>query len=411
MPRFDPGVATPLSPLGSRLHAVWRYADLGWAIRDESKYNLDVTGLSWSPARGHVVSDFYERFEMLLATSRWLPDEEFAIAQRGVRYPLSGLLAGPGLFADDLLIDPLGMQKLVHPRGLGYRIDPSDLTVAPTGTPLLPFPMNRSGGPLVTFTWRDTAVLPKGGNIGVGVPLGIEVGVPLYLEPEAGAFAPREAVPSVGLPLLVEIRCFPSASAVGLNPLAVHIANNNSAAPNFRAYSTGGIDTSGQRIIKNPDLELSPTGGFNPRSRPPGRPTLRSADNTLYIGQLDYVVRVSRVHTVWIDTVASAPRFVDVVLEPRADDQPPGTEVRIDFRGADGFVDAPEAPFDANGLDPYGDPRGGTIEFHGGDGTWKSDPAEVDGARFVQLRITFLNNVGGLLTPELSAVALAFDVD
>ena len=409
MPRFGPGVATPLSPLGSRLHFVWRYAELGWSIRDESKYNLDVTGLWWSPSRGNVVSDFFDRFEILVSHSRWLPDEQPRAPQSGgVKYTLSGLVAGPGLFADNPLIDPLGMQKLMHPRTDGYRVDPADLAIAPTGTPIMPFPVNRTPGPLVTYTWRDTAVLAWGGFRSAGVPMDIEVGGPLFLESEIGSFAKSGEVPSVGLPLLMEFRCFPSASAIGLNPLAVHIANNSSAAPNFRAYSTGGIDTSGQRVTRNPDLELSPSGGFNPNSRPPGKPTLRSADNTIYIGQLDYVVRLSRVHTIWIDTLAFDPHYRDVVVEPRDVDQPPGTEVRVEFRGADEFLEAAEAPFDARALDPYGDPQEGAIVFHDGDRTWKSDPAQLNGARFVQMRFTFFNNLDGGLNAELSGVGLAY---
>jgi hypothetical protein len=412
MPRFGPGVATPLSPLGSRLHAVWRYTELGWSIRDESKYNLDVTGLYWSPARGQVVSDFFDQFEIVLGHSRWLPDEQpRAPTTGGVKYTLSGLVAAPGLFSDNPLIDPLGMPRLMHPRTAGYRIDPADLSVAPTGTPVLPFPINRTGGPLVTYTWRDTAVLAKGGYRSAGVPLDIEVGVPLFLEQEIGSFAGSARVPSVGLPLLMEFRCFPSPNSIGLNPLAVHIANNSSAAPNFRAYSTGGINVAGQPVTKNPDLELSPSGGLNPNSRPPGKPTLRTADNTIYLGQLDYVVRLSRVHTIWIDTLALEPHFTGFVVEPRSIDQPSGTRLEVEFRGADDFVEAFEAPFDARALDPYGDPRTGSVVFHDGDGTWKSDPAEVNGARFVQMRFTFFNNLDAGLNPELSAIGLAYTTE
>ena len=49
---FTPGVQTPLSPLGSKMQAVWRYADFGWQVLDETLYNLDIVGLNWSPIGG-----------------------------------------------------------------------------------------------------------------------------------------------------------------------------------------------------------------------------------------------------------------------------------------------------------------------------------------------------------------------
>jgi hypothetical protein len=58
------GVTTPLAPLGSRLHAIWRYCDLGLDLLDESFTNVDVEGLAWSPAGGAVVADQYAQFEM-----------------------------------------------------------------------------------------------------------------------------------------------------------------------------------------------------------------------------------------------------------------------------------------------------------------------------------------------------------
>src|SRR5262249_51120486 len=42
------GVQTPLSPLGSKLHSIWRYCDVGFALLDEGFYNVDVEGLDWA---------------------------------------------------------------------------------------------------------------------------------------------------------------------------------------------------------------------------------------------------------------------------------------------------------------------------------------------------------------------------
>jgi len=412
MPPFSPGVATPLSPLGSKLQAVWRYADLGWSIRDENKYNLDVVGLHWSPALGQVSADFFEQFEIRLAHSNKLPDEQpRQPITGGMKYPISGLWDGPTPFVKNLLIDPDGPQRVVHARELGYRIDPRDLSVSANGMPLMPWPIDTGPGGREAFVWRDTGVIAQGGDYGVGVPLDSEVGIPLNLENAFGTFAPPGHVPAVGLPLLMEFRCYPSQAAIGLNPVAIVLASNVSAAPNFRAFSTGGFNTMGQRITKDPDLEDVPTGGFNPGSRPPGRPTARTADNSLYLGQLDYVTRISRVHTVWIDTHSVATRFSEVVLEPGEEVRPPGTRILVDFRGADDFIDSEARPFNAATLNPYGEPTLGSIVFHAGDPRWKRDIREIDGARYLQLRITFEGNVEAGVVAELSAIGLDYELE
>ncbi len=417
---FPPGVQTPLTPLGSKLQTVWRYCDLGWQVLDETKFNMDVIGLAWAPIGGQVLSDFYEEFEIRLSHSRRLPDEAINAALLP-DHPSSGLVGGPSFFTDNILNDPLSPQKVVHQRSKGYLINPADLFLASSGTIMLPYPLNRGPGSPVTYTWRDTAVLGKAGPLGVGIPLDIEVGPPIGLENREGYVAQEGQVPSFGLPLLMEYRCYPSDSGIGLNPLDISLAVNSSATPSFRSYSSGGINTVGRPVVKNPDLELVPSGGFNPTSTPPGRRTMRSDDNSFYIGQLDAVTRISRVHTVWIDTVMAAPNFSEPIVLPRATDQPFGTQIVVDFRGATGFsadILAVSAPFDATQLNPYGelfriDANGdfqtfGTVSFLGGVATWRNGIDALDGARYLQLRITFLNNIETGLNPELSAIGIAY---
>ncbi len=406
---FPPGVQTPLSPLGSKLQAVWRYADLGWSVSDITKYDVDVIGLSWAPVGGQVVSDFFEEFEIRLAHSYRLPDE----ARRnlgGARYAISGLGGAETPFSDNVLDDPASPQKIMHPRSLGYRVDPSNLFMAGSGTAMLPWPMNQNPSSPTTFTWRDTSVREQGGPNGAGVPMNIEVGRPLYLETGVGSFAAPWHVPSVGLPLLMEFRCYPSQSGIGLNSLDINLAINTSAQPNFRAYSTGGINNSGSPVSKDPDLEIFPTGGFNPRSRPPGNPTRLAADNALYLGQLDVVLRVSRGHSMWIDSFLSNPGYLPPLLEPQLHELPAGTEVVLDFRGADAFATSPPgAPFNADVLDAYGEVKNGTVFFHAGDSNWHSEITDIDGARYFQIRISFIGNIQTLLAPHLASLAIAFN--
>jgi len=77
---------------------------------------------------------------------------------------------------------------------------------------------------------------------------------------------------------------------------------------------------------------------------------------------------------------------------------------------------------DARNVDPYGESYtpaqltklgkstnlSFTPAFLSGDAGWKGALAQVDGARFVQVRITFLSNAATLEEPHLSGLGLAF---
>ena len=419
---FPPGLQTPLSALGSRLMTVWRYADLGWNARDETKYNMDVYGLSWSPVGGVVQRDFFEEFEIRLSHSRYQPDEDIT-ENLLPKYTRSGLRDGPSPFTDNILSDPIAGQKIVHERSLGYIVDPADVSTNLNGTPLMPFPLNRTGqtSELTTYTWRDTRGIRRGGPSGSGVPLDIEGGDPLQIIPgsEVGKLFGVNRVKTIGLPLLMEYRCFPSDSGLGLNPLDISLAINSSRVPNFRCFSTGGVDTNGRTVMVNPSTENAPRGGYNPTSNPPGRRTRFTADNSFYIGQLDVVTRISQAFTAWVDTLYVNPRYLDPVMIPNPADQPPGTQVLLEYRGAIAFGEAVgDRAFDSVFINPYGDvvdqytdptslPNELFVAYRPSD-RWQDQISDIDGASFFQLRITFVNNIATGLNPELSAIGLAF---
>ena len=414
------GVQDPLVPLGSKVQTLWRYCDFGWASGDETKYNLDILGLAWAPVGGNVLGDFFEDFEIALSHSTRLPDETVN-AMGFPQEPASGLFGSPNLFDDNVLDDVDSRVKVVHPRSLGYQISAIDLFSAPTGTTMMPFPLNRSGAPRSTFLWRDTGsagASTSAINIG-GIPLNIEVANGI------GSFettiVTAVPIPTIALPLLMEFRCFPSSTGVGLNALDVSIANALSTAPNFRAYSSGGANTSGKPVKKNPDQEFVPSGGFNPFSLPPGQPTTTDADNVFYLGSIDTVVRVSRGLTCWIDTKSGVlgSNYLSPVIEPDPRFFPEGTSVLLEFRGADDFSGSAAQPnyipFDAASMDWYGDIRrikvggpGGIIEFFNDDLTWYREISKLNGARYLQTRISFFNNVDSRQTAELSAIGIAF---
>ena len=76
--------------------------------------------------------------------------------------------------------------------------------------------------------------------------------------------------------------------------------------------------------------------------------------------------------------------------------------------------------------DPYGDPLSVTfvdppacttpttvqaniqVQFHDGVATWTEDIDDLDGAEFVQVRVTFVSNAATGLSPVLDTLALPF---
>ena len=402
---------TPLNPLGAKLMSVWRYIDLGFSLLDDNYHNLDVEGLAWAPFGGAVVADKFTQFRMALAHSRFLPDE--ATSSQLPSYKDSGLVP---TYASDLLSEGEDPLTVVHDKSKGYAIDPLDLFLAPTGTPLMPWPMNRNL-PLAQFiywTWRDTAKLSRGAPLGYGADpqrLGqVLAGLGLI------GFYPTDEVPTIGLPLLTEYRCYPDPGASGLNGFQTAIALNSSSKPTFRAYSAGGSGPSGTKIV-DPDNEPVATGGINPLT---GAPTL-PIDNGYYWGQADFVVRISRAHTRWLDS-GSASADLAAVIEGQV---PAGTQVLLSFRGATSISAASGAPWvDAENLDPYGDgytkdqlvalhkPIGNafSVRFfpNAASSRWNTNLSALKGARYLQARISFVADAATQARPVLDGLGVAW---
>ncbi|MEQ1895620.1 MAG: hypothetical protein ABL998_24030, partial [Planctomycetota bacterium] len=89
---------------------------------------------------------------------------------------------------------------------------------------------------------------------------------------------------------------------------------------------------------------------------------------------------------------------------------PVGTRIELEFRGATGFSPSGEArAVDARELDPRGDLDPFEVLFFADDGSWTPDIARLGGARYLQLRISFVNNFTAGIFPELSAIGIAYE--
>ncbi len=440
-------IITPLVPFGSRMMTVWRYADVGFGILDESTANMDVEGLNYSPFAGQVFADFFDLFEIGLAHSERLPEEVIIpITQGGggyAQFPASGLR---NVFTNNVLNDPVNKLTIVHGRDEGYFLTPSQVFQSETGTLMMPYPMNRNGEAVSDFdyyTWRDTAILATGGANGAGADLRALTQVGDCKTNIATAYGNGQ-VRSLGLPLLMDFKCFQDFNALGQNGLATAFALPTERLPVFRVFSSGSpTSKGGGPVVVNPDQGGGAKGGINPvsgKSTPPN-------DNTVMLGQLDLVVRVSRMHTIWFDTLAIAgtgsTTFIDPVVEPRASDQPSGTSLVLAFRGASSIdassttppkmvttgvsfdvgnavmYDAYGDPLEIRALDPNMDncPTSGTLlrtfadfapVFFNGDDTWHADIKDLNGARFIQARVTFIANTATGDKPELSTLAIPY---
>jgi hypothetical protein len=248
----------------------------------------------------------------------------------------------------------------------------------------------------------------------------------------SGQLTIANQVPSLALPLLMEFRTYPAEEGIGLNAFDISLAINTSRLPAFRVFSTGGLDVTGTVKTKDPDLETAPSGGFNPSSTPtPGAKTPPD-DNSFYIGQMDLITRISRLHSVWFDTAQSGALtdFLDPVVQPTPEQQPNGTSLVLAYRGASGITGEAVAlgkayAYRAEYIDAYGDVRKdktpGIPEFIGssadvtylpaGDKTWKDDIDMLDKARYFQVRVTFIGNTTTLLNPVFSGLGVAWSVN
>ena len=440
MVAFSLGIQTPLSSLGSKMQQMWRYVDFSFGLADPSNHNVDLEGIWWAPVGGAVGSDYFSNFEIQMGHSLYAPDEYIDPGSLWPRFPISGFKPNFASNYYDQANDP---PNVVHPRYLGYQVSPGDLTVHPvSGTKLMPYPWNRNSAPedWTTYTWRDTTLRKRAGPKCGGVdPQQLWKALGLT---DPGCFYYKQgSVRSIGLALLTEFRCFPDQGAAGINGLDISLAANSSSKPYFRAFSTGGYNQSGNPVTIDPDTESKANGGFNPGSKPPGKPTY-GLDNAFYIGAADFVVRVSHSYSVWFPatnpkdgTFFAQPLYMAPTMEPRAEDQPMGTSISLAFRGvkkstpiAPACGDGPEPWIEnATTLDAYGDHYDDCVLVcppvpnHNaakeniyinllGDGSWVTDITQINTAKYYQVRITFQSDIFTGLGPELSALAVAWMV-
>lgn len=397
----------PLSPAGAVVATVIRPHDLGFGYRSIAEFNLDVDGLNWTPLGGVVFDDLYPRFSVALSHAKYMPDE--LVVQGQVVFPFSGLVSES--FDANILGFPTYDEKIVADGP--YSISSLNLFDSQSGNTMMPWQTFTD-----SYTWRDTTI-PASFTGTAEYPASI--GAPTATHPDAGLYASGQA-PSIALPLLARFRCYPRGERLGNNQFqttAMLTQNVQSSLPAFRIYSEGGQDGSGQWHQVIPDNAASggtqPTGGY--RAGQPTDPT----DPLFYWTEVDFILKVSRVYSHWFDIggTLGQSKFVGVQVEPEEGNQPAGTSVRVEYRGAV-QVDHPTNPTntpspltDAGwGFDVYGEyiiGSGGQVSTPG---PWTTDFSDLEGRtyRFFQLRLTFLNDVDRGNQAELDGLGIAWQL-
>ncbi len=410
--QFTQGLMAPLNPPGSVLMTCWPYHTLGLGLSSQSEFNLDVEGLSWSPASGAVINDSFGRYSLALSHADRFPDDVIDPVTGFPKWPNSGLKRNA-----DFEQNILGFPEHGETEVFDGPLTTSATRVFPSAGGYSYHPWNDFER---TYTWRDTTIPGAASLDGPGYLGGKNGnGVPPDTASSLKVWGPNE-VPSVGLPLLARFRCYPRALDFGANGFQVQLMVGSSPLPAFRVFSAGGKDGSGSWHQVLPDDRntggLDPRGGYNTNT---GTPT-NGYGPELYWQQVDFVVKVSRVHTHWFPFGGVPEYLSQLTLEPAPELLPEGTEVVVEVRAAELVVDdcGGGGPLvDANGLDGYGDLSGSACATVSTPTAWTTDfqsllahPSGVD-FRYFQLRFSFVSNIEQELEPELDAFGMSWDVE
>lgn len=442
MAPFTQPLQTPLSALGSRLQTVYRHIDMNLSVNSITDVDLDVENLAWTPFASPF-SDFFGKIRIDAAHSKFFPDEVINPNTLLPSFPTSGL--SEQSFVNNIF------EVADHPEEVlydgQYAVNPNTAFIVPSGAVMVPWPKFTQ-----TYTWRDSSFGSKkfGGPGGNGVNpdqyfvvlgLGTPPGTP---PPPGDPLKPWgvNAVPSVGLPLLVDFRIYPASdpNTKGLNGFQVAIAVSSSSKPNFRVFSTGGLDTAQAPKTVTPDIAPEgtvPSGGYYPPGSTQGPPGTKTPPGgpEVYYARVDFAIKVSRGYTHFYDlttNVAGQPNVTtpqfnnsNILVVPTV--QPPNTSVIPAFRGASTVTPSNAGVVtDARCFDVYGDPYpnantippaptglncgtvSGLFPAAGASVNYASDITQINTKRFLQIRFTFVNDIVNNVSPTISAFGLAY---
>ena len=408
-------VTEPLNPAGAVVMSAYRPQEFGFSYGDATEYNMTLEGFNWSPNAGVVFDESFDDISLSISTGAFLPDEFLIPPQNQIAaFPESGLtIAG---FDDNILgftsDGSSGIDEVQVFRN-NYVANGIELFTN-NGTPYMPWPEFTAN-----YVWRDTAIPQT--YLGTHAN---SAGSPdqQYRTDNTIIFGWNpEAAPSVSLPLLARFRVYPQSNRLGFNSFSVtQMLPTRTPMVNFRLWSSGGQDGSSiwhQIQPDNPALGgTRPVGGYVPGT---GNRTDLVGDDHIYWTQADFVVDTSRIYSHWFDlgTVLLLEQVSGVIVEPANENQPVGTSIVVEFRGAASVTHGASPALNPSPLtnaDSQLDDHGDFIGAFGSVSTpslWTTDLTELEnnGYRFIQVRVTFKSNADLGLRPELDSLGIIWN--
>jgi hypothetical protein len=184
--------------------------------------------------------------------------------------------------------------------------------------------------------------------------------------------------------LLVEYRIRPQQTNISRqNGFTMAIGVLIAPDPKFRAYSLG---SPGSPVnpddIANSQAARCAIGNTSA----PGNQTPTNGDNDRYFAAFDYVKTTSIITSPYVKVfpgTTSAPDFFAPVFEPSVASQPDGTQVTLEFQGANSLAGS------------------------GGTG-FSTDVNVADGRSFIAFRATLVGNVTTTLLPNFDLIAIPY---
>ncbi len=400
---FPLGAATPLASFsttggpqphdGARFQTVYRDIDASPNRDALAGTVLDLYRLSWAPIGGNVTTDTYDDISLHCAHSSYRP----MTTQNGgyTSFPASGLGQPFDFAAWQSLIDPnttdactLSCQNnegpnywdslvTVVPPGTTYKIVQSSLFTPPFDAhPYCPWPAFAAN-----FQYNNGDIpkaekaLRKATNDQFNC-----FGQPAWIERRT--FNSNADLDNLGGDsLLVEVRIRPQTTNISrANGFTFSIGVLLAPSPNFRLFSLG---STGKTI--DPD-NLSQKAARCAIGNTQNPNTASIGDNDRYFAAFDYVKTTSIITSPYVRVFPPAtptPDYFAPVIQPGLAEQPIGTQVKLEFEGAN----------NNKGATPTG---------------FSTSIDVADGRPNVAFRATFVGNVQTLLLPNFDLIAIPY---
>jgi hypothetical protein len=400
---FPLGAATPLASFstaggpqphnGARFQTVYRDVDASPNRDALAGTLLDLYKLSWAPIGGNVTTDVYADVSLHCAHSTYRP----MTTQNGgyTSFPTSGLGQPFDFAAWQSLIDPntpdaCGLSCVnnegpnywdslvtVVPPGTTYKITQTSLFTPPfDGHPYCPWPA------FTTNFQYNNGDIPKAEKaLRKSVNQQFKCGGVANWADRRVFSADPDQDNLGGDSMLVECRIRPQTTNIsGANGFTFAIGVLLAPSPNFRLFSLG----SPNRVVNPDNLNQNAARCAIGNTQNPGTATI--GDNDRYFAAFDYVKTTSIITSPYVRVFPStitAPDYFAPTVQPAAAEQPAGTQVKLEFQGANNNTGASPTAF--------------------------STSVDVaDGRPNLAFRATFVGNVHTLLLPNFDLIAIPY---